>query len=312
MISITVSTSLSLLSTLNLTFHVLTWVRCRSECHSLAWCSLIYDSRARSSCFYCLTGPGGGETGVVYLLLQRASFYLWLESYFTGRFLFLASNCSQPQRTHSHSNPLEVLMVIFLSHFHFTRYDYLRLNWSIALTLIVQMELGYVKLAALHETQKHCLSDCPRCVRWDLRLVISCLAVNLNKNCVLNEWVRNNSLRASSSLSFTCDLIDNFHTTSFELVTSIPPCIWMLSLSLFSKCFLTWMGFNLSKEWFCCVSDDWWKVRKRKRENKTVREIKRNLWKKWLPNLILKIGIQLQMIPAYSSAMLQNSSNQSI
>ena len=80
----------------------------------------------------------------------------------------------------------------------------------------------------------------------------------------------------------------------------------MLSLGLLSDWSFIGMGFNLSKEWLCCDVDRWRKVRKRRRESKPVKEIEEDLWETLPPNRTLRIGIQLQMIPAQNSAVLQN------
>ena len=66
------------------------------------------------------------------------------------------------------------------------------------------------------------------------------------------------------------------------------------------------MGFSLSKEWLRCDVDSWRKVRKLKREKKAAREAKGDLWEALPPNRTLRIGIQLQMIPAHISALLQS------
>ncbi len=107
-------------------------------------------------------------------------------------------------------------------------------------------------------------------------------------------------------LIVTCRLIVNFHTASFDFVDSIPLFDLIPSLSLPSEWSLTWMGFNLSKEWLGSDVNGCRKARKLKRERKAVREAKGDLRESWTPKRILRIGIQLQIIPAHISAVLQS------
>ncbi len=66
------------------------------------------------------------------------------------------------------------------------------------------------------------------------------------------------------------------------------------------------MGFNLSKEWLCSDVNGCRKARKLKRERKVEREAKGDLREPWTPKRILRIGIQLQIVAAHISAVLQS------
>lgn len=107
-------------------------------------------------------------------------------------------------------------------------------------------------------------------------------------------------------LIFTFALIVNVHTASFDFLNPIPLLNLILSSNLPFKWSFTGSGFSLSKEWLCCDIYAWRKLRKLKREKKAESGAKRDLWEPWPRNKTLRIGIQLQIIPAHISAVLRS------
>lgn len=132
----------------------------------------------------------------------------------------------------------------------------------------------------------------------------------MNFDCglyIVSDWISKPIVSRPSSSSFTCEFILNFHMISIEFVTLISLFVLMLSLSPLSVRSWSWTGFNFSKEWLCCDVDRWRKMGKPRRENQVVRELKGELclWEALPPYRTLRIGIQLQMIPAHISVTLQ-------
>jgi hypothetical protein len=131
--------------------------------------------------------------------------------------------------------------------------------------------------------------------RWDLKYGF-CLYLMISRkisSCLVE-------------LIVTCGQIVNCHTASFEFVDSIPLFDLISSSSLPSEWSLIWMGFNLSKEWLGSDVNGCRRARKLKHERKALREAKGDLRESWAPKRILRIGIQLQTIPAHISAVLQS------